>query len=117
MLEAVKILVAELYKPRAVNLVAGVGAANVVSNCETKPLKLLKLRTGVVTIEVIAPGPTLNRGSNSGSPLDAGTAAAGTIVSGGVALKVVISRLCAPMRIWPEPKAALVTSIVNPVSV
>src|ERR1700685_1684171 len=59
----------------------------------------------------------LKRGSNSGSPLDAGTAAAGTIVSGGIALKVVISRLCAPMRISPEPEGAVVTLIVKAVLV
>src|SRR5271167_3761691 len=110
MLEAVKILVEELYTPLAVNFVAGVGVANVVSNCATNSSKLLKLRTGAVIIEAMAPGPTLKRGMNSGRPLEAGAGAAGTIVSGGSALKVVMSILCAPMRISPAPKAGLVRS-------
>src|SRR5271168_3952465 len=117
MLEAVRILVAELYTPLAVNFVAGVGVAKVLSNCETNSSKLLKLKTGLVTTPLRAPGPTLKRGLNSGRPLDAGAGAAGTIVSGGSALKVVMSILCAPMRISPAPKAGLVRSMLKPLSV
>src|ERR1700683_4836663 len=71
---------------------------------------------GLVADSLMGPGPTLNGGMNSGRPdVGSGAATAGTML--GVALKVVTSMVSAPMRNCPEPNAALVRSIVKPVSV
>src|ERR1700743_1867773 len=62
------------------------------------------------------PGPTENTGEKSGRPVvGSGAATAGTMV--GLALKVVMSTVSAPIRSWAEPKAELVRSIDNPVAV
>src|SRR5271154_7024817 len=68
-----------------------------------------------VVASLMAPGPTENTGMNSGRPFAAGAATAGTIV--GEAGKVVMSMLSAPTRNWPEPKLALVRSMLKLVEV
>src|SRR5258708_28911176 len=71
---------------------------------------------GLVVDPLLAPGPTLNRGVNSGRP-DVGSGAAAPGMMLGVALRGLMSMLWAPMRNWPVPNAALVRSIVKPVAV
>src|SRR5450432_2403648 len=97
------------------NLVAGVGVAKVVVSWVTKGPKPLNDMMGAPAVSLTAPAPTLNNGANSGRPFAAGTAAAGTMI--GLAPKVVISTVSAPMRSCPEPNAALARSMLKPVEV
>src|SRR5450631_52286 len=98
------------------NLVAGVGVAKVVLSCVTKAAKPLNDCMAAVVVPLMAPCPTENTGANSGRPCFGSAAAtAGTIV--GDALRVLMSILSAPMRIEPEPKAALARSMVRPLDV